>query len=165
MVTSCSFVYQIRRGFRWKSATSLLPISIRQVHCTSLAVNGLPSCHFTPCLNLNVSLVLVESHDQLSARSGITVPRLSWTLAGSKTTRLLKTAANGVTEAMVDSSSNEVPGGLSLWYSRSVPPLFCAATGVAASSAIQKSAVNAASNLPGSRLVRILASQKVFIFL
>src|SRR5258708_23663580 len=65
---------------------------------------------------------------------------------------------------MVDSSSNEVLGGLSLWYSRSVPPLFCAATGVAASTAIQKSAMDAASNLPGSRLVRRLASHKVFIF-
>src|SRR5260370_42542678 len=114
MVPSCSFVYQIRRGFRWKSATSLLPISIRQVHCTSLAVNGWPSCHFTPCLSLNVSLVLVESHDQLSARSGITVSRLSWTLAGSNTTRLLNTAANGIPEAMGDSSRRDLLGGLSL---------------------------------------------------
>src|SRR6267143_4097605 len=100
MVTSCSFLYQIRRGFRLKSATSLLPISIRQVHCTSFAVNGWPSCHFTPCRSLKVSLVLVWSQDQLSARSGTTLSRLSWTLEGSNTTRLLKTAINGVTDAI-----------------------------------------------------------------
>ena len=39
---------------------------------------------------------------------------LSWGLEGSNTTRLLNTAANGVTEAMVDSSSSDVLGGLSL---------------------------------------------------
>ena len=114
MLTSCSFVYQTLRGLRLKSCVSPLPISIRQVHCTSFAVNGWPSCHFTPCRSLKVSLVLVASHDQLSARSGMTVSMLSCALAGSNTTRLLKTAANGITEAMVDSSSSEVEGGLSL---------------------------------------------------
>ena len=62
------------------------------------------SCHLTPCRSLNVNLVLVGSHAQLSARSGMTVSMLSWTLAGSNVTRLLKTAAKGITEAMVDSS-------------------------------------------------------------
>src|SRR5215204_3294660 len=114
MLTSLSFVYQTLRGLRLKSWLSPLPISIRQVHCTSLDVNGWPSCHLTPDLSLKVSLVLVESHDQLSARSGMTVSRLSCGLAGSNTTRLLNTAANGITEAMVDSSSSEVEGGLSL---------------------------------------------------
>src|SRR5258708_13896118 len=107
MLTSCSLVYQTLRGLRWKSWVSPLPISIRQVHCTSLAVNGWPSCHFTPCRSLKVSLVLVESQDQLSAKSGMTVSRLSWALEGSKTTRLLKTAINGVTEAIADSSTTE----------------------------------------------------------
>src|SRR6476620_8776630 len=111
---SCSLVYQTLRGLRLKSCVSPLPISIRQVHCTSLAVNGWPSCHFTPCRSLKVSFVLVASHDQVSARSGITVSRLSCVRAGSNTTRLLKTAANGITEAMVDSSSSDVLGGLSL---------------------------------------------------
>src|SRR6478735_7945329 len=111
---SCSFVYQTFRGLRLKSCVSALPISIRQVHCTSLAVNGWPSCHFTPWCSLNVNLVLVWSHDQLSARSGITVSRLSCDLAGSNTTRVLNTAANGITEAMVDSSNSDVLGGLSL---------------------------------------------------
>src|SRR6266567_5415300 len=100
MLMSCSFVYQTLRGFRLKSWVSALPISMRQVHCTSFAVNDWPSCHFTPCRSLKVSFVLVESHDQLSARSGTTVSMLSWTLAGSNTTRLLKTEENGVTEAM-----------------------------------------------------------------
>ncbi len=114
MLTSRSLVYQTLRGLRLKSWTSLLPMIIRQVHCTSLAVNGAPSCHLTPCRSLKVSLVLVESHDQLSARSGITVSMLSCTLKGSNATRLLNTAANGVTEAMVASSCSEVEGGLSL---------------------------------------------------
>src|SRR3979409_1351186 len=108
MLISLSLVYQTFRGLRLKSVDSPLPISIRQVHCTSLAVNGWPSCHFTPCLSLKVSFVLVESHDQLSARSGITVSRLSCVLAGSNTTRLLNTAANGITDAMVASSRSEV---------------------------------------------------------
>src|SRR3954454_10655926 len=114
MLTSLSLVYQTLRGLRLKSCVSVLPISIRQVHCTSFAVKGWPSCHFTPCRSLNVSLVLVASHDQLSARSGITVSMLSCGLAGSNTTRLLNTAANGITEAMVDSSKSDVLGGLSL---------------------------------------------------
>src|SRR5215510_6094174 len=114
METSCSLVYQTLRGLRLKSWVSVFPISIRQVHCTSFAVNGWPSCHFTPCRSLKVSLVLVESHDQLSARSPTTVSRLSCCFAGSNTTRLLNTAAKGITEAMVDSSSNDAEGGLSL---------------------------------------------------
>src|SRR5215468_3021620 len=114
MLTSFSFVYQTLRGLRLKSCVSALPISMRQVHCTSLAVKGWPSCHFTPCRSLKVSFVFVESHDQLSARSGMTVSRLSCGFAGSNTTRLLNTAANGITDAMVDSSSREVEGGLSL---------------------------------------------------
>src|SRR3954469_25966698 len=114
MLISLSLVYQTLRGLRLKSCVSALPISIRQVHCTSLAVNGWTSCHFTSRRSLNVNLVLVASHDQLSARSGITVSRLSCALAGSNVTRLLNTAANGITDAMVDSSSSEVLGGLLL---------------------------------------------------
>src|SRR5688572_29804771 len=114
MLTSCSLVYQTLRGLRLKSRTSFLPMIIRQVHCTSFAVNAVPSCHFTPCRSLKVSFVLVGSHDQLSARSGTTVSMLSCTLDGSNVTRLLKTAENGVTDEMVDSSCSEVLGGLSL---------------------------------------------------
>src|ERR1700752_3754195 len=114
MLMSRSFVYQTFRGLRLKSCVSVFPISIRQVHCTSFAVNGWPSCHFTPWRSLKVSFVLVESQDQLSARSGMTVARLSCGLAGSNITRLLNTAANGITEAMVASSRSDVEGGLSL---------------------------------------------------
>ena len=57
--TSLTFWYQIARGFLRKSSAVSLPVSLFQVHCTSLAVNGLPSCHFTPWRSLNVSLVLV----------------------------------------------------------------------------------------------------------
>src|SRR5438309_11499517 len=100
MLTSCSFVYQTFRGLRLKSCVSAFPISMRQVHCTSFAVNGWPSCHFTPCRSLKVSLVLVESHDQLSARSGMTVSRLSCGVVGSHPTRYLQPAATGLTQAM-----------------------------------------------------------------
>ena len=63
-------------------ATSPLPISMCQVHCTSLAVNGLPSCHFTPWRSLKVSFVLVVvprparrqvGHDRVDA-----LVRLRW---------------------------------------------------------------------------------------
>ena len=52
------------------------PIRRCQVHCTSLAVNGLPSCHLTPWRSLKVSLVRLASHAQLSARSGTMVSML-----------------------------------------------------------------------------------------
>ena len=70
--TSLTFCHQMARGFLRKSSASL-PASLFQVHCTSLAVNGLPSCHMTPRRNLNVSLVLAASQAQLSARSGTIV--------------------------------------------------------------------------------------------
>ena len=47
-----------------------LPCSRSQVHLTSLAVNGLPSCHLTPWRNGKVSSVPSSLHDQPVARSG-----------------------------------------------------------------------------------------------
>jgi len=51
-----------------------LPLSSSrsQVHLTSAAVNGLPSCHLTPVRNLNVSSVPSSFHAQLVASSGAT---------------------------------------------------------------------------------------------
>jgi len=45
-------------------------ISKSQVHLTSCAVNGLPSCHLTPCRSGKVSAGPSSFHDQLVARSG-----------------------------------------------------------------------------------------------
>src|SRR5215469_8909911 len=47
-----------------------LPLSRSQVHLTSLAVNGLPSCHLTPSRSGNVRSVPSSFHDQPVARSG-----------------------------------------------------------------------------------------------
>src|ERR1044071_6440832 len=71
VVTSFRLTYQILRGFlRMISDLSSPPISASKVHFTSFDVKGLPSCHFTPERSLKVSLVLLSSHAQLSARSG-----------------------------------------------------------------------------------------------
>ena len=100
------------RGFLRKSSGSL-PVSLFQVHCTSLAVNGLPSCHLTPWRSLNVSLVLVASQAQLSARSGTMVSIVLSGFCWSNTTRLLNTPMNGCTVEMVASSWMEALGRLS----------------------------------------------------
>src|SRR5476651_2668150 len=84
-----TFWYQILRGLlRMKSALSSAPSTASNVHFTSFAVNGLPSCHFTPGCSLKVSLVLLSSHDQLSARSGTILSALFTFALGSNTTRL-----------------------------------------------------------------------------
>src|ERR1700738_3850258 len=53
-----------------RSFSADLPVSRSQVHLTSLAVNGLPSCHLTPGRNGRVSSVPSSFHDQPVARSG-----------------------------------------------------------------------------------------------
>src|SRR5215470_19402183 len=102
-MTSFRFCHQTARGFLRKSSASL-PVSLFQVHRTSLDVNGFPSCHLTPCRSLKVSLVLLASQLQLSARSGTIDSGVSSGALWSKTTRLLKTAMNGATVEMVASS-------------------------------------------------------------
>ena len=114
-VTSLTFWYQMARGFLRKSSAVSLPVSLVQVHCTSLAVNALPSCHFTPWRSLNVSLVLESSQAQLSARSGTMVSVELSFLAWSNITRLLNTAMNGCTVEMVASSWMDPLGRLSRW--------------------------------------------------
>src|SRR5215472_490848 len=69
MLTSSRFLYQDLRGLR-RSLFSDLPVSVSQVHLTSWAVNGLPSCHLTPWRSGKVSSVPSSLHDQLTARSG-----------------------------------------------------------------------------------------------
>src|SRR5215510_3862721 len=100
MLTLSRLVYQDARGFLRKSSESC-PVSLFQVHCTSFAVNGLPSCHLTPSCSLKVSLVLVASQVQLSARSGTIVSGLLSGTLWSKMTRLLKMPMNGATVEIV----------------------------------------------------------------
>src|SRR5207248_11630358 len=61
--------YQDLRGLV-RSLSSLLPRIRTQVHLTSAAVKGLPSCQLTPCRSLKVSAVISALHDHLVARSG-----------------------------------------------------------------------------------------------
>jgi hypothetical protein len=84
------------------------------VHCTSFAVNGLPSCHLTPWRSLSVSFVRVSSQAQLSASSGAIVSKPLRGFPWSKIRRLLKTPENTMAVAMVASSMMEALGGLEL---------------------------------------------------
>src|SRR5215831_16181299 len=68
-VTSSRFWYQALRGLR-RSFSLDLPSNVSQVHLTSLAVKGLPSCHLTPSCSVKRNSVLEESHDHSVARSG-----------------------------------------------------------------------------------------------
>src|SRR5258708_31393989 len=97
-----------------------------QVHLTSLAVKGCPSCHLTPWRSLKVSAVLSSSHDHSVARSGTIVFRLVCGTCWSYITRLLKTPCIGPWDAMVASSWIDIEAGLSEKYILRVPTGFCA---------------------------------------
>src|SRR4029078_6764480 len=79
VVISVTFSHQSLRGFL-RNLSSPLPCNRSNVHFTSFAVNGFPSCHLTPECSLKVSARLSALHDQLSARSGLIVPMLFWGL-------------------------------------------------------------------------------------
>ena len=114
--TSLRLMYQILRGLlRMMSLFSSSPLTASKVHFTSFDVNGLPSCHFTSERSLKVSLVLLASHDQLSARSGTILSGLFFFSFGSNTTRLLNTAMKGWFTEIVASSWIEAEGGFSRW--------------------------------------------------
>src|SRR5205814_9913616 len=53
-LTDSRLRYQDLRGLT-RNLSGALPAIRSQVHLTSLAVNGLPSCHLTPWRNLKVS--------------------------------------------------------------------------------------------------------------
>src|SRR5689334_7353937 len=67
-MTSSRLLYQDLRGLT-RNFSIDLPVIRSQVHLTSAAVNGLPSCHFTPSRSLKVSSLPSSLHDQLEARS------------------------------------------------------------------------------------------------
>src|SRR6516165_12240243 len=98
-----------------RSLSLVLPVSRSQVHLTSAAVNGLPSCHLTPSRNRKVSCVLSSSHDESLARSGTIDCRLFCGTSCLYRTRLLKTSIIGTTVEYVASSWIDMLAGLSQW--------------------------------------------------
>src|SRR4029077_7366522 len=72
--TSSTLPYQDLRGLM-RSFSLALPLSRSQVHLTSWAVNGLPSCHLTPWRKGKVNSVPSSFEDQLVASSG-TIDRM-----------------------------------------------------------------------------------------
>src|SRR6266567_4239159 len=121
--------YQALRGLT-RSFSSVLPERRSQVHFTSLAVNGLPSCHLTPWRSGKRSSVPSSLHDQPVARSGTIDSMLFCATCWSKTTRLLKTPIIGRSAAGVDSSCSDMLAGLSKWESCRMPPAFWAIAGL-----------------------------------
>src|SRR5437899_8185318 len=105
--------------------------SVSQVHLTSRAVNGFPSCHLTPWRSGKVSCVPSSLHDQPVARSGTTEARLFCATCWSKTTRLLNTPIIGMPTAIVDSSCIDMDAGLVKLGSCRMPPCFWAEAGAA----------------------------------
>src|SRR2546421_8464621 len=125
---SVTLAYQSLRGFL-RNFCSETPRSMSQVHFTSLAVNGLPSCHFTPWRSGKVSSVPSSLHDQLVARSGTIDCRLFCGTSCLYITRLLKTPIIGRLAAAVASSCSDMLAGLSQWDIFTTPPCFWANAG------------------------------------
>src|SRR5207253_7278277 len=119
------FQYQLLRGLM-RNLAAALPSSKSQVHCTSFAAKGRPSCHFTPSRNSNVSRVPSSFHDQAVARSGTIDCNVFCGTCWSNITRLLNTAIIGATVEIVTSSRVDMVAGLSRWATCSTPPGFCA---------------------------------------
>src|SRR5438093_6827655 len=109
-----------------RSFSLALPARRSQVHLTSLAVNGLPSCHLTPWRSGKVSSVPSSLHDQLAARSGTIDCMLFCGTSCLYITRLLKTPIIGRLAAAVDSSCSDMLAGLSKWDILTTPPCFWA---------------------------------------
>src|SRR4029077_4173803 len=99
--------YQGLRGLM-RSFSPDLPLSMSQVHFTSLAVNGAPSCHLTPWRSGKVSSVPSSFQAQLLARSGTIERGLFWATCWSNSSRLLKTPIIGRLAANVDSSCSDI---------------------------------------------------------
>src|SRR3954447_19970508 len=85
----------------WRGLLRIFPFSspdtMSQVHFTSRAVNGLPSCHFTPLRNVKVSSVMASFHFQWEASSGTMEARLFCGTCWSYMTRLLNSGMKGMT--------------------------------------------------------------------
>src|SRR5947208_7540030 len=129
VVISSRARYHDLRGLT-RNFAGALPASTSQVHLTSAAVNGLPSCHLTPWRKWKVSAVPVSSHDQSLARSGTIEARLFCATCWSNTTRLLNTPISGIPAAIVDSSWIDMLAGLAKPGICRMPPGFCATAGL-----------------------------------
>src|SRR5438034_2188565 len=114
-----------------------------QVHLTSAAVNGLPSCHFTPCRRWKSSLVPSSSQAQSVASSGTMSERLFCATRWSNSTRLFITAIIGRSATTVVSSWIDMLAGLSIMYCLRIPPCFWASAAGAAETAISRPAATA----------------------
>src|SRR5246127_97249 len=125
MVIRSRFLYQDLRGLT-RSFSLDLPVSMSQVHWTSLAVKGLPSCQVTPWCSGKVSSVPSSFQDHPVARSGTIDSRLFCLTCWSYMTRLLKTPIIGRSETIVASSWIDMLGGLSGSYIFKMPPCFWA---------------------------------------
>src|SRR6185312_11647885 len=91
VVTDSIFSYQDLRGLT-RSLSLPSPISRSQVHLTSAAVNGLPSCHFTPLCSGKISSLPSSPQLQPVARSGTIESRLFCATSCLYMTRLFITA-------------------------------------------------------------------------
>src|ERR1700738_2394948 len=118
-----------------RSFSASLPLSRSQVHLTSRAVNGLPSCHLTPWRSGKVSSVPSSFEDQLVARSGTIDLMLFCGTSCLYITRLLKTPIIGRSAAAVDSSRSDMLAGLSKWEILRIAPAFWANAASAAKNA------------------------------
>src|SRR6266404_7453536 len=122
---SSMLLYQDLRGLR-RSLSLALPVSKSQVHLTSAAVKGFPSCHLTPWRSGKVSSVPSSLHDHPVARSGTIEARLFCATSCLYMTRLLKTPIIGRLTAAVASSCNDMLAGLSKCDICRTPPGFWA---------------------------------------
>src|SRR6266699_3377551 len=96
-------LYQALRGLT-RSFSSVLPASRSQVHFTSFAVKGLPSCHLTPWRSGKCSSVPSSLHDQPVARSGTLDSMLSCAMVWFEPTLLLQPLLRGRHAAVAVSS-------------------------------------------------------------
>src|SRR5215469_10352133 len=88
-----------------------------QVHLTSAAVNGLPSCHLTPSRSLKVSTVLSSVHVQLVPSSGTIVAILFCATCWSSNTTVIgsadgETSTTGVDSARIGIHQEMLPDGM-----------------------------------------------------
>src|SRR4029077_4988795 len=145
--TASRLRYQDLRGLT-RSFSGAVPATRSQVHLTSLAVNGFPSCHLTPWRNLNVNSLPSSLEAQLVARSGTIDSRLFCFTCWSNMTRLLNTPITGPMANTVASSRIDMLAGLSGVYIRRMPPCFWAdAVPSADIAAINALATTAARNI------------------
>src|SRR5437016_210279 len=128
-----------------RNFSAAVPLTRSQVHLTSLAVNGLPSCHLMPGRSLKVSSLPSSLHDQLEARSGTIEFRLFCGTCWSNITRLLNTPIIGPSVAIVDSSWIDMLAGLVPIGTRRTPPDFSAEAGAAARVAASNTAARSAA--------------------